>query len=80
MHLIVAVALLAYYLLRRRNGLKDFRNILVQFTATTEGKIFITAAMISVIVFVTMILKEKTTFDEIVEIQKRIIELCPFCM
>lgn len=69
-----------YYLLRGKKGLREMRETIVDLTNTTEGKWFFIAGVISAILSTFMLLTGLITFGDILEMERRMIEFCPYCI
>ena len=84
MRLIIAVImmglLLMYHLLRGKKGLMEMSEALEGLTSTTSGKVFIIAGIMSGIFLTLMLITGRITLEEIIELDKKMMEFCPFCM
>ena len=84
MRLIVAVILMGilmlYYLLKGKKGLMEIRKAFEGLTSTTSGKIFLIAGIICAIFIAFMLITGWMTLEEIIELDNKMMEFCPFCM
>lgn len=69
-----------YYLLRGKKGLREMRETIVDLTNTIEGKWFFIAGVISAVLLTLMLLTGLITFGDILEMERRMIEFCPYCI
>lgn len=54
--------------------------ITTDLTSTTTGKVFFIAGIVSAILLAFMLLTGQTSFREIIEMERKMVESCPFCM
>ena len=84
MRLIIAVILmgllLMYHLLRGKKGLMEMRKALEGLTSTTSGRVFIIAGIVSAVFLTLMLITGWMTPEEIIELDKKMMEFCPFCI
>lgn len=84
MRLFIAVILMGilmlFYLLQGKKGLMEMRKDLEGLTSTTSGKIFLIAGIVSAIFLTLMLITGWITLEEIIELDKKMMEFCPFCI
>jgi len=66
--------------LRGKRGIKEMREILAEFGTTLEGKVFLIGGIISAILLAFMLLTGQTSFKDIIEMERKMVESCPFCI
>ena len=84
MRLFIAVILMGilmlFYLLQGKKGLMEMRKDLEGLTSTRSGKIFLIAGIVSAIFLTLMLITGWITLEEIIELDKKMMEFCPFCI
>jgi len=78
--LILLGFLLTYFLFTERAGLKDLNFNILAFTRTIPGKMFFIAAITSVIAVVLMLLTGVICISDMIELDRKMTEFCPFCL
>ena len=84
MRFIIAIMLLGivliYFLLRGEKGLMVIREAFVDLTSDNLGRWFVIAGGASGIILAIMILSGHNTFKELIDMDRMMIEQCPYCM
>lgn len=78
--LVLLTFLLVYFLFRGKAGFKNLKFTILAFTGTAPGKVFCIAAITSMIALLLMLLTGMVSIAYLIELYRKIIELCPFCL
>jgi len=77
---ILSGALIIYCLLRGKKGVREMRRILTELYSTREGKFLLVGGVISAILLIFMFLTGLVSIREMIEMERKIVEFCPFCV
>ena len=72
--------LLAYFLFRGKAGAKNMKFNILATTRTAPGKVFFIATITSMIALVFILLTGVISISDLIELDRKMIEFCPFCM
>ena len=78
--LFLLTILLAYFLFRGKAGVSELKFSILAFIRTATGKVFFIAAITSMIALVFMLLSGAISISDLIELDRKMIEFCPFCM
>ena len=59
---------------------KNMKLDISAFSQTAPGKVFLIAAIVSAAGLIILLLTGVLSFEDLIEISRKMIELCPFCM
>ncbi len=76
----ISIFLLTYYLSRGKKGIGDFQGIITNFLGNSIGKYILIAGVTSAILLILMLVTGLITFQEILEMERLELEICPYCL